>query len=196
MISELPARSYQSVTVPSGKSTPATQNVLGIDNFSGPRVGVTALLNIYIPDIPLKHGNRIPLNGRNWGLALSGGPTYAVSGNSADTSQWGLLFGPTVHIRNQFFVTPGVNIGQFADFPLGYTRAGQIIPANTGTPNPVKRYTARFAVGVTYKIKDFGQGTGQNNAGAAPQAGAANASGGNTKGSGPDKPATQAGNSY
>ena len=159
LITEVPARTYSSVTVPSGMQNPATQNVLGIDYYNGPRVGLTALLNVYLPSV-----GPIRLNGQNWGFALSAGPTYAVSGNSADTSHWGFFAGPSLHIRNQFFLTPGVNIGEFADFPLGYTHAGQLIPPGTGTPTPVKRYTARFAFAITYKIKDFGQTTTQTNA--------------------------------
>ncbi|WP_433968304.1 hypothetical protein [Tunturiibacter gelidiferens] len=165
LITELPGRSYSSVTVPSGMTSPATQNVLGINDYNGPRVGVAALLNVYLPKV-----FGLPMNRENWGLALSAGPTYAVSGNSTDSSQWGLLVGPSLHIRNQLLLTPGINVGEFADYPIGYTHSGQVIPPNTGTPVPVKRPTARFGFSITYKIKDFGQTTGQTNQSAVPVA--------------------------
>jgi len=154
LITELPARSYSSVTAPTGMTNPATQSVLGVDFRNGPRVALAALLNVYIPN-----WKRLPLNRRAYGLALSAGPVFDISNGKADTSHFGFFAGPTLHIRNQFFLTPGVHIGEFADFPIGFTGAGQVIPSNIGTPAAVKRYSARFAFAVTYKIKDFGETT-------------------------------------
>ena len=173
LVTELPARSYSSVTAPTGMANPATQNVLGVDYRDGPRLALTGLLNIYLPNVI------VPLNGRRFGLTLSAGPVFDVSNGKADTSRFGLFAGPTLHIRNQFFLTPGVHVGEFADFPQGFTSAGQAIPPNIGTPNAVKRYTARFGFAITYKLKDLGETTTPSNA--TPQAAAAdkNSGGGN-----------------
>ena len=160
LVTEVPSPSYSSVTAPSGMTTPATQNVLAVNNPNGPSVGLTALLNVYLPSIYSSDGSKIlPLNGHAWGLALSVGPTYNLSNGKADTSKFGLFAGLSVHIRNQFFLTPGVNLGQYSNWPVGFSKAGQVIPANVGTPTGVSRWTTRFAFALTYKIKDFGQST-------------------------------------
>jgi hypothetical protein len=51
---------------------------------------------------------------------------------------------------------------EFADFPQGFTQAGQVIPPNTGTPTATKRYTARFAFAITFKVKDLGSTNSKN----------------------------------
>jgi hypothetical protein len=158
LITEVPSTSYSSVTAPSGTTTPATQNVLAVSNPNGPSVGLTALVNVYLPSLYSSDGSKVlPLNGHNWGLAVSVGPTYNLTNGKADTSKVGLFAGMSLHIRNQFFLTPGANLGQYSDWPIGFTHAGQVIPANSGTPTGTSRWTTRFAFALTYKIKDFGQ---------------------------------------
>jgi hypothetical protein len=154
LITEVPSTSYSSVTAPSGTTSPATQNVLAVNNPSGPSLGLTALLNVYLPNI-----SKLPLNGYNWGLALSAGPTYNLTNGKADTSKVGLFAGVSFNIRNQLFLTPGFNLGEYSSWPVGFSQAGQVIPANSGTPTGVNRWTTRFGFAITFKIKDFGQST-------------------------------------
>ena len=154
LITELPSTSYSSVTAPTGMTTPPTQNVLAVTNPKGPSLGLVALLNIYLPNIM-----HVPLSGHDWGLALSAGPTYNLSNGKADTSKFGLFAGVSLHIRSQLFLTPGVNIGEYSGWPVGFSSAGQVIPPNTGTPMGVNRWSTRFGFTITYKIKDFGQST-------------------------------------
>lgn len=156
LVTWVPNPSYASVTAPNG--TTATQNVLAVNNPTGPTVGLVALVDVYLPNIHFGQ-HKIPLNGRGWGLAFSAGPSYNVSNGKADTTKFGLFAGPSIHIRNQFFVTPGFNLGQYSALPQGFTQAGQVIPPNSGTPTGISRWTTRFALAFTYKIKDFGQST-------------------------------------
>lgn len=143
ILTQLPARNYSSVTAPNPSDPTMTQNVLGVDYGSGYRPAVAALLNYNLPRINLW------LPPRQVGLALSAGPVFDIASGKADTSHFGFFGGITFHLWNRLFLTPGVHVGEFADFPLGY-RPGQAIPAGVGTPQPVKRYTARFAIGITF----------------------------------------------
>ena len=159
LVTEVPSTSYASVTAPSGMANPATQNVLAVNNPGGPSLGLTALLHVYLPTIRSGRTTLLPLNGYNWGLALAAGPTYNLSNGKADTSKFGLFTGVSFHIRNQLFLTPGVNLAEYSNWPVGFSAAGQVIPANVGTPTGVSRWTARFGFAITFKIKDFGQST-------------------------------------
>jgi hypothetical protein len=163
LVTEVPTPSYSSVTAPTG-GTPATQNVLAVNNPSGASVGLTALVDVYLPNI-----HKLRLNGSSWGLALSAGPTYNLANGKADSTKFGLFAGPSLHIRNQFFLTPGFNLAQYSTLPLGFTKAGQVIPPNTGTPTGILHWTTRFAFALTYKIKDFGQSSTPNQAAPANQ---------------------------
>jgi len=132
------------------------------------------------------------LNGRTYGLAISAGPTYGLTNGKSDASRIGFFGGISVHIWNQFFLTPGINVGQFSDFPQGYTKAGQVIPPNTGTPQGVNRITTRFAFGITYKIKDFGSATTKSHADSAASANpTSQGTTGGTNGSKNKKPTTE-----
>jgi hypothetical protein len=144
MLTQVPARSYSSVTAPNPANPTTTQNVLGVDFASGRRLVLTALLNYNLPFF-LR---------RQFGIALSAGPVFDITGGKADTSRFGFFAGPSVRLSEWVYVSPGVHIGEFADFPLGFT-PGQVIPTGTGTPVPVKRYTTRFALGITFKVKDL-----------------------------------------
>ena len=147
MVTRVPARSYSSRTAPDpANPTTATQNVLGIEGGSGTRPALTALLHYNLPF----------MQQRQFGLALSVGPVYDITGGKADTSKFGLFAGPSLRFSEWLYVTPGFHIGEFADTPQGFTRSGQVIPPNTGAPVPVKRYTTRFAFAMTFKVKDLG----------------------------------------
>ena len=66
---------------------------------------------------------------------------------------WAVLIS-TLGIRNERFVTAGVHIGQFSDFPLGL-QPHSVVPANYGDLNGVNRTTARFPFAITYQTKKF-----------------------------------------
>jgi hypothetical protein len=122
---------------------------LRVDYGAGIRPALVALLTGNIPH----------LNTKNYGLGVSGGLVFDVSNGKADTSRFGFFGGPSVRLTPWIYLTPGVHFGEFADFPQGFTHPGQVIPANTGTPTPTKRYTGRFAFSITFKIKDLGATT-------------------------------------
>jgi hypothetical protein len=63
----------------------------------------------------------------------------------------GLFTGISLHLWNYFYLTPGIHVGEFADFPAGISQ-GQSIPSTfTGPLNPVTRTSARFGLAVTFK---------------------------------------------
>ena len=152
VLTELQARSYSSTTAPNPTNPTTTQNVLKVDDGSGIRPALVVLLTANVPQ----------LNRHNFGLGVSAGPLFDISSGKADTSKFGFFGGLSLRITPWVFLTPGVHVGEFADFPLGFTSPGQVIPANTGTPNPVKRFTARFAFAITWKISDLGSSSSQN----------------------------------
>jgi hypothetical protein len=86
------------------------------------------------------------------GFAISTGPVYQFGG-SPGVSRLGYFGGISFHLFNRFYLTPGVHLGEFADFPLG-TCGGCALPDNF-TITPVKRWTAKFAFGITYRTNSF-----------------------------------------
>lgn len=156
MVTTLPYRTYSSQTVPVSPGSTTTQNILAVNQSTN--VLGAALLNYHLPQIP-----HIP----DWtGLTTSIGPVYAF-GNSPSVSKLGLFVGLSVHLYRSFFITPGFHIGQFADYPDGFTK-GSVIPSGFGTLNPIARNTVRFAVGLTFKtntLKSSSQGSAPTNNG-------------------------------
>jgi len=171
LLTEIQSRAYSSVTAPTAGAA-GTQNVLSVSNLNSHfRPALVALLNYHDP---FSWG----LNRPNFGLALSAGPTFDISNGKADTSRFGVFVGVTAHLWNRLFLSPGVHVGEFADFPQGYTHAGQVIPPNSGTPQGVSRWTSRFGIAITFKTKDLSSVTGatgsnapQNTPPATPPAG-------------------------
>jgi hypothetical protein len=149
LLTTLPARSYSSATAPNPSDPTETQNVLKVDYGSGIRPALAVLLT----------GNLPQVNKRNYGLGVSAGPVFDIANGKADTSRFGFFGGISLRLTPWIFLTPGVHVGEFADFPPGFTHAGQVIPPNTGTPTGTKRYTARFAFALTFKLKDLGAST-------------------------------------
>ena len=148
LFSEIQNRGYTSQVEPNATGT-GTQNVLavsGINEFSPLAV---ALLNYEIP--PIK---KLSFGNDDIGLAVSSGPVIRLS-SSSNTSSFGYFVGIGVHLYHRFYISPGVHIGEFADYPPGFSAPGQIVPPGLGTPIPINRFTARFSFGVTYKAKDF-----------------------------------------
>ena len=149
LLTELPASSYRSATAPNPSSPGTTQNVLAVDDGSGPRPALVVLLN----------ANPRYVNWRHFGVGLSGGPVFDISNGKADTSRFGFFGGVSLRLTQWLYLTPGVHVGEYAGFPQGFTAAGQVIPPNTGTPVANKHYTARFAFAFTFKLKDIGSAT-------------------------------------
>lgn len=171
LLTRLQTRSYASATAPDPSDMTKTQNVLRVDYGAGIRPALVALLTGNVPQV----------NSRNFGLGISAGPVFDITNGKADTSRFGIFGGLSFRFTPWVFLTPGVHFGEFADFPQGFSHSGQVIPANTGTPTPVKRYTARFAFGITFKLKDLGAPTGTGQAktqqgGSSPQSTAATGS--------------------
>jgi hypothetical protein len=158
LLTQLQARSYLSRTVPDPADATKTQNVLGVDGGGKPRPALVALLNYNLPWQPW----------RNVGFAISAGPVFDIANGKADTSHFGFFGGASVHLWNRLFLTPGVHVGEFADFPQGFNKPGDIIPDKTGTPSPVKRYTARFAFAITFKVSGLSFGSGGSTPDAKP----------------------------
>lgn len=140
LFSRIPDRLYES------RKTPlAAENVLTIEGNSRATPSLVALLNYSL--------GALRLDGDNVGLALSAGPVIRLGGKS-DTSAFGFFTGLSGHLAHRFYVTPGFHFGQFSDFPVGFGN-GSSIPANFGELTPVKRWTARFGLAITFKTKDF-----------------------------------------
>ncbi len=176
VISTLPSRTYeqQRAPVPAGSTT--VKNILSVGNTTNVNVLGAALINYHFPRWRFLPGEM--------GLGLSAGPVYTL-GSTPNVSALGLFVGPTIHLTRSLFLTPGFHIGEFADFPAGFT-PGAEIPTDFGTLNPVKRRTAKFAFGITYRTNSFKKSSGDGGTGgnAAAGGGSGQGSGGNQSTSG------------
>ena len=113
-------------------------------NFSG-----TALLNYHLP---FSRKTRPGL----FDLYLSSGPTYKF-GSTPDVSNFGFFAGLSLGVNRRLMLTPGFHVGQFADFPLGFS-SGSFVPPNYSPlpPTPIKRWTARFGFSISYRVNSLG----------------------------------------
>ena len=149
LASTVPTRSFEVVAAPNTDNTGAT-NVLGVqgDSISG---NIATLINFRLPV------NRF--NRDKWGIDLSMGPVFRV-GSSGNASSIGFFGGVSLRLYKYFFITPGLHLGPVADYPIGFSRPGQAVPPNFGTPAAVNRTTARFGVAITVQAKNFGKLSG------------------------------------
>lgn len=160
LISSLENRTYAKQQVPTGDGT-TTQNQLVVSG-TGPNILGAALLNYHLP---------LPAGWPDWtGLAFSVGPVYTL-GNAVGVSHLGLFLGVSAHLNRSVFITPGIHIGEFADFPAGF-HSGSPIPSGFGDLAPTKRTATTFAIGVTFKTTTFKKtandgGTAKSGSGAA-----------------------------
>lgn len=140
-------RTYKAVTAPNAGSS-GTVSALGVsgNSFS---TGIAALANFRLPT-----PSSWKLNGDNWGLDVTAGPVFRV-GSQSEAASLGFFAGVSFRLYRYLFLTPGVHIGQFSDFPLGFHSIGQLIPPNFPTPEPVNRTTAKFALVISFQSKDF-----------------------------------------
>lgn len=147
LFSEIQNRAYTSQAAPNASG--GTQNVLTVSGISTLSPLAVALLNYEIPSY-----KKLSFGSDDIGLAVSTGPVLRF-GSQSNTSSFGYFVGLGVHLYHRFYISPGVHIGQFADYPPGFSHPGQIVPSGLGTLTSVNRTTARFSFGITYKAKDF-----------------------------------------
>ncbi|HEV2914457.1 MAG TPA: hypothetical protein VGX92_14360 [Pyrinomonadaceae bacterium] len=139
VFSEIQDRAYDD-----RKSPTSTLTILTVEGNSRFRPEGIALLNYSIPGVDSELG----------GLALSAGPVIRF-GSKSDLATLGFFTGISGHFRHRIFFTPGVHFGEFADFPVGFGN-GSEVPASFGELTPVKRWTARFAFGISFQTLSFG----------------------------------------
>jgi hypothetical protein len=152
LLSQLQDLSYVRRTVPTSSGT---MDVLGVDGASTLTPYFVGLLNYRFP-------------GLSWdkaGIYISSGPTIRLTSSNSNTASFGYFGGLSLSFWHRLYLTPGVHVGQFADLPAGLS-LGQAIPANFGQIQPVKRWTARFGFGITYKTLSLGSllGSSKSNA--------------------------------
>jgi len=142
LFSSIPDRTYEA------RKTPAsTLNVVTVEGNSRATPAVVALLNYSLAGLFRR------LDSENLGLAVSAGPVIRL-GSQSDASSFGFFTGVSANLYHRFYITPGIHFGQFADFPVGFGN-GSTVPENFGELTPVKRWTARFGLAITFKTKDF-----------------------------------------
>lgn len=150
MLSGIQSRSYTAAKVPDTSIIPPgtqTLPVLSVGGTGKLRPTAVGLLNYHLFDFGR-------LGWRDGGVALSSGLVLNGSGSS-DLSSFGYFGGVSFYLYHRLFITPGVHVGEFADFPQGFV-AGQQIPSDFGSLTPVKRWTTRFGIAITYRAKSLG----------------------------------------
>jgi hypothetical protein len=140
LFSAIPDRTYEA-----RKSPSSTLNILTVEGNSRSTPAIVGLMNYSL--------GALHLDGDTAGLALSAGPVIRL-GAKSDASTFGFFAGVSGHLYHRFYITPGFHFGQFSDFPVGFSN-GATVPANFGDLNPVKRWTTRFGLAITFKAKDF-----------------------------------------
>lgn len=138
LFSRIPDRGYEARKVPD-----VDDNVLVVEGNSDFRPEGVALLNYLLPRLDFETA----------GLALSAGPVIRF-GSKSDLSTLGFFTGVSGHLYRRLYITPGFHFGEFADFPAGF-KEGQAVPADFGTLTPVKRWTTRFALAISFRTASF-----------------------------------------
>ncbi len=145
LFSEVQNRSYTSSSAPNAAGT-GTTNILAVGGLSRFNPTAVALLNY---ELPFADWER-------FGFALSTGPVFRL-GSKSDATSFGYFAGMSIHLYHRFYISPGFHLGQFADFPAGFSQANQPVPSGLSTPTAITRWTWRFGFGLSYKAKDFSQ---------------------------------------
>jgi hypothetical protein len=146
LLSQVQQRSYANAKDP----TNPANNILSVNGTGKFTPLGLALLNYRIPKLQSK--------GEEFGLSLSSGLVLRFGDSDVKASSIGWFGGPSIHLYHRLFISAGVHIGQFGDFPPGL-RPGGPVPTNYGDLNPVNRSTARFAFAVTYQTSTFSKGS-------------------------------------
>ncbi|MCB1021206.1 MAG: hypothetical protein KDC27_14845 [Acidobacteria bacterium] len=130
-------------------STLGVQNQLFADSTSPLRPQGVALLNYRFP-----WTSKL----RPAGVLLSAGPVLDFGSSSVSTSRLGFFAGVTVSLWDRLFITPGMHLSEFADFPAGFTQ-GAVVPDNFGDATPLGRWTRKFAVSISFRTAKFNAGS-------------------------------------
>jgi hypothetical protein len=150
LFSEIQNRTYTSATSPA-----AAGNFLSVGGTGKFTPTLTSLFNFNFPLEPFGHTVSSSLGDVR--LGISTGPVLRL--NSSQASSFGWFAGGTLSFYHLLYITPGVHVGEFADFPLGFTASKQPIPAGYGQLNAVTRWTARFGIAITFKGWDVSKTT-------------------------------------
>lgn len=149
LITTLPAPAYARGSAPDGST------VLVVNNLGGVRTAFTTLINIKVPG-PGAFNHICPSDDSGFGCAISVGPAVQLSSDYKTATRLGLVAGWSFQLWRYLYVTPAVHIGEYDNFPAGFSQAGQVIPSTfTSELTPTKRTTARFALGLTFKGWDL-----------------------------------------
>jgi hypothetical protein len=149
LITTLPTPSYARGSSPDGTT------VLVVNDTGGVRSAFAAVINVKVPG-PGFMSHVCPSDDSAFGCAISVGPAFQLSSSNQNASRLGLIAGWSFQLWRYLYVTPAVHIGQYDNFPAGFTHAGQVIPPTfTGQLQPTTRTTARFALGLTFKGWDL-----------------------------------------
>lgn len=141
MFTTLAYRTYDHQAVPTASGT---QDRLVVNGNSSWNPQGLALLNY-----KLWNADKAPQPG----FALSTGPAFKFGG-SPSVSSFGWFAGLSFSIWRRCFISAGMHLGQFADFPPGFAN-GTPIPANFGQLTPTTRWSGRFAIGLTVQTNSF-----------------------------------------
>jgi hypothetical protein len=145
LFTEVPYRTYTPQNVPGAAGV---QNLLVVsENGRWTPQGV-GLLNYKLFNMD---------KGLQLGLSASSGPVFKFGGTPG-VSNFGWFAGASVSIWHRLFLTPGLHVGEFADYPAGFGN-NTVVPANFGTPTPEKRWTGRFAFSITYRTNSLVKST-------------------------------------
>ena len=147
LFSELKSPTYVRATVPN-----STDALLSVNNTGSINPLLTSLVNVKLPCF-WGSGGIPPCSSHDeqFGWALSIGPALSLNSGSSGVSKVGLFGGLSVHLWRYMYITAGMHVGQFPDFPTGFSN-GQVIPTSyTGKLDPVSRTSARLAFGITFK---------------------------------------------
>ena len=141
LASGIPYRTYDHQAVPHATGNQDTLIVNGNSRFTPQGV---ALLNfkLHTWDVDPEPG-----------LFLSTGPVFKFGGTPG-ISTFGWFGGASLGLWHSLFLSTGMHMGQFADFPPGFTN-GSVIPANFGSLTPSTRWTSRFAFAVSFQTKSL-----------------------------------------
>lgn len=149
LFSSIPQRRYSIVDVPGvgqdGRTLNSTYRAVAVENASQSSLATVALLNYVIPG----------MSRDGWSMHASSGPVVSWDQRHLPTSL-GYFAGVSLSIGQRFFFTAGVQRGEIADFPMGYTEGSAVPPvAGDSLPDPIRRWTSRPAWSVTYRTKTF-----------------------------------------
>lgn len=128
---------------------PDGYDALGVDGRGSLHVTGAALLNYRLPIGAL---DRKPLN-----FLLAAGPTFRFDGQEQSASRIGFFAGVSASFWRRLYVTPGIHLSQYTDFPTGLA-PGSLIPG--GYPQQqlasgTKNWTAKFGVALSFRTNSF-----------------------------------------